>query len=585
MKQCYQCGAVLEAGQNICPACGAVQSRAGNAHSGSHTPPADEPARRTGEPGRRGNDAGRRAQTEDHRTALHAAADKTAHTGRADSAAAQSAEADEDYFRGIPQSNSTQARAARAFAAVQNATRAGVPDALPEKHAAPETQPSREEDYLLDAEPPAAVRHRKKKDHTVLVLGILALLLALLLAAASIATTVLYRKYNAENFYDSLDKALLSADTAALSQLVVGDGVEVTNENLAALCSAFSVQENVDSLMAQLRAQAAGTAGDDVQFSSLTLTREKVFLGYANYRLAARPVSLQVPMTAQNPLLTVNGASRTGQSTADGILYTGFFPGQYTCVLTGQTALGVTMTGPSTNVMLFDSTKPVPFDGNLPIADITVSGSPSDAAVIAVDGTTVAQRSVNGVVTLPQVGVGSTISLTYTTEYGATTTASVQFTDKTATSLAFANFVTQGGVPAESDMTALLGAFYASYLDVLNNQDASKLTRATDLMLNTVKSSMGSDDNKDSVYMFMKAVPKMDSVAQGEYASGDTKLPSITLNASFQYTLTNRTNKKDSTKTDLVTCELVYQNGGWKVNRMVGCSQSDFDANKLTAFA
>ena len=139
------------------------------------------------------------------------------------------------------------------------------------------------------------------------------------------------------------------------------------------------------------------------------MEKESVFFGYSRYSLTVHSVRLLLSSPVQNLRLSLDGVPRTGEQTADGILYQNLFPGLYTCTVTGTTDARQAVEGDATGLALLSSVEPTVCSGALLIADITVSGCVNDGAVITVDGAAVEQKPVNGVVTLPQVAVGSTI--------------------------------------------------------------------------------------------------------------------------------------------------------------------------------
>ncbi|MEG1274151.1 MAG: hypothetical protein RSD27_00535 [Ruthenibacterium sp.] len=434
--------------------------------------------------------------------------------------------------------------------------------------------------------PHSAGRERKKKvQRTLRILCIALAALFLLLVIGAGVTYFLYERFNPDRAYSTLSTALLSGDTEALHTLVEGDGVAVSDAGLSALCRAFSTQESVDALLAQLRAQATGAPGD-VWYPALSPTSDTVFLGYKQYKILAKPVSLRIAHVADNILLTVDGIARTGDADGDGTLYLNFFPGVYSCVVSGQTALGESVTGESTELALFNAEAPFVFDGALPIADLTIGGCISDDAIISVNGTAATQKPIGHTVTLPQVTVGSTITMSYTTAYGAVTTASVQFTDRTVTALSFAGHVTTGGVPAQADLESIAGAFYASYLDALNNKDAARITTCTEPLREKLKGDVGKKENDALTFLFGKAHADAAHVEQGYI---DETTPTLRLNVHFTYTVNKHKEKekekeKEKSETDSsvsYTMELVYADGGWKVNRLAENTKENFDAGTL----
>ncbi len=416
-----------------------------------------------------------------------------------------------------------------------------------------------------------AVRH-KKADRLIPALATVATVLAVMLCALCIAATFLYNKYSPENTYRTLGEALLAGDTATLHSMIVYDGT-ATDADLQALCLEFSTQEKVDALVTQLTAQATETA-TDIRYAALSATSEKAILGYAAYKMKAVPVSVLVPSPVNQPLLTVDGVAMTGEAREEGTFYTGIFPGIHTLVMSAQSGTGERILGAETPISLF-AIDPASFNGALNLADITVSGCVSDAAIIYIDNVEIPQRPVNQVVTLPQVLLGSTVSMKYTADYGAVTTASVAFSDMAQTALSFNNHVTEGGIPTEEQMNSLLGSYYASFLDCVNSQDISKLLSSTQLNRDRLAQALSTEDNKANLFVFGSAACRYDSIVQGTFEGK----PSITCNATFKYTFNNRKTNKEGERESRQTCELIFADGAWQINRAATVNEADFNGN------
>ena len=425
--------------------------------------------------------------------------------------------------------------------------------------------------------PPRRGKARRAR-RRLTALAVAAVVLFVLLAASATATTFLYNRYNPDDALDALGGALLAQDIDTLRGLVQGGGV--TDDGLRALCRAFATQESVDALKADLLARLDGEDVEaDSAYSALTLTETPVFLGYSSYHVTAQSVSLLLTGSYDSPTLTVDGAARSGTAVEGGVRYDGFFPGVYTVTASAKSITGQTLTGAATDVTLLDADAPVAFSGGVPVATVTVSGCTDDSAAIFVDGTPVAQRASGGVVTIPGVAVGSTISMEYTAPHGAKTTASVQFTDLAAAQLAFANHVTEGGVPAEADLNALLGAYYASYLDCINNQDMAKLVSSTELNRARLSELYNNEDNLASAFTFESAAVNYASAVAGTYE----ELPSVVCDVVFRYKTTGRADGAEASHESYQTCELVYQDGAWLVNRAVSCTKAQYDAAERAA--
>lgn len=424
------------------------------------------------------------------------------------------------------------------------------------------------------ATPPPRVQRAQNK--ALRVLGVIALVLVLLLAAAGFATNVLYQKYNAPAAFTALGDALLTQDIPKLKTLMTGDGIAVTSEGLAALCKLFTTQESADALVGQLTALSAGETPASLPYPTVRPASKKVFLGYARHTVLIGPAALRVPAAAAAPgfALQLDGKGIIGEKTDDGILYAGLFPGVYEATVTAQTLLGDTIAGPAATVTLTDTAVPALLESPLPMATVTVENCLSDTAAITVNDKAVEQKPVNGVLTLPNLGVGSTITMTLTTEYGAKTTATVVFADKAAAALKFENHATEGGIPTEEALNTLLAGWFASYLDACNNADPTRMQSCTELVRGLMTAEITGEEMKKSSFSAKTTQVAIASVQQASYET----LPALLMNVKFVYSATDRASAQDSEKTSLYTIELVWQEG-WKVNRAAPLTEEFFAAN------
>lgn len=425
----------------------------------------------------------------------------------------------------------------------------------------------------------AMARPRKKKRGPLAAMGAVAGALAVLLAVLCVASSALYSRYDPERFVADVLAALEGGDAAALAGHLVSDEVTVNEENAALLCAAFSGADAREALASQLRAQSADPAAAGA-YEALGVEKDPVFLGFCEYRIRVRGAQLMLRTNAQNVLLSLNGATRTGEEADGGILYKNLFPGRYSCTVTGATPLGEQLTGAETQLDLFSVSAPFEFDGALPIADVTVSGAVSDEAVIFINGTEVANRPSGGVVQLPQVAVGSTISFQYTEAHGAVTTGSVVFSDRSATQLAFGDIQTTGDTPDEAAINTLLSAYYASFVNAVNNKDASLVTGASAAQSAALPGLLEAEAFKDKVLQFTSAVVKADSVAACEVNGA----PAFRCNAAMAYH--TRSSTGDGAEADAMlyeNVEFVFENGAWAVNRTVTIDEAKYTANDLSA--
>ena len=424
-------------------------------------------------------------------------------------------------------------------------------------------------------------RKKKRGSRRLVVLGLISLVLTVLLIAGAAATAFLYNRYNPDDTLERFGDALLTKDFATLRSLIRSDGVSVSDDGLNALCRAFSTQEQVDALMQSLRGgreTPSAPAGEqaDGTYSALELNGTPVFLGYSSYTVLVRPVSLLLTGDLNTPALTVDGAARSGSAAEGGILYAGFFPGMYTVTASDITITGQTLSGTAADLVLTDAETPVSFSGNLPIRTVTVENCIDDTAVISVDGTVVSQTPSGGTVTLPHVAVGSTISMEYTAPHGAKTTASVTFADASVTALRFENHATEGGIPSEEELNNLLGTYYSSYLDCINSQDMTQLLASTDLNRDRLSELYNNESNLSYAFTFESAAVNYTSAVSSTYE----ELPSVVCSVLFHYRTTDRTSGEDASHDSFQTCELVYQEGAWLVNRAVTCTQDQYNASE-----
>ena len=415
---------------------------------------------------------------------------------------------------------------------------------------------------------------------TIRRMSIVAACLAVVLVILMTLSVVLSKKYDSSLFTSQLAEALADGNTSALTGMVTGQDIAVSEENLAALCRTFADASNREALVQQLEGQLIdpNLAGD--AYPALSVERDPVFLGYSRYKLAVHSVQLMLTTSAANPLLTMNDIAHTGEVVSSGVLYKDVFPGRYTCLVTAVSSVGETVTGTATELDLFQTDEPTVFDGALPLSDITVAGCSSDEATVLVNGQAIAVKPVGGTVTIPQVSVGSTIEFTYTAPHGAVTTGSVQFTDQSVTALTFGNVTTTGGVPDKAGVDALLRTYYSAYLDAVNLQDASKFqTLVSETLFSEQSAGLSAADKTANVYQFTDAVCEEASVST--LLIGEA--PGFRCNATFSYQYTGKESHETQTAADKISCEFIFLDGQWKLNRLVACTEENYAANSTAA--
>ena len=419
----------------------------------------------------------------------------------------------------------------------------------------------------------------QKKKNPLVALGIAVGVLAVLFVGLSVLSVVMYQKYSPERFISQVMTAVEQQDSKALAALLVSDTLTVNEENAALLCQAFSTENAQKALSEQLNEQVLDPTLPGA-YEALQVQKDPVFFGFSEYHLKALGVSLLLRTDAQNVLMSLNGTTRTGELTENGVLYNNLFPGRYTCSVTGSSALGQALEGESTVLDLFIVSKPLTFDGALPIYDITVSGIPDDSSNIFVNGTKVEQKPSGGTVSLPQVTVGSTITMEYTAPHGAVTSSSVIFQDPSVTELTFTDFQTQGGTPDEAGINLLLNTYYSSLLNAANQKDASQIGGVNETMRAAAAQQITTEPFTGKTLQFTNAAVNFGSVQITEVNG----LPGFvcTTAVAYSYTL-----PEDSTSSITAimyeACEFVFENNTWVLNRTAVIDEPRFTAGDVSA--
>ncbi len=421
----------------------------------------------------------------------------------------------------------------------------------------------------------ASHTRRVRMNRTTRSMLVIVCVLSVILAALCITATVLYNRYNPEKFLAAFDTALAENDAGALKPMLTGANLSVSDEGAAALCRAFADETSRNKLCAQLEAQIIDEtyAGD---FPALAVKKDPVFFGYCRYAVAVHSVSLMLNAPAQNLVLSINGIPQNGTHTETGILYENLFPGSYTVSVTGTTAAGQNVAGSEVTLALFDSDEPALFAGALPIGAVTVSGCPSDDAVITLDGTELADKPSDGVVTLPQIALGSKIGMSYTSPWGSVTTASVEFTDIEKTELTFEDFATEGGTPAADTLNSLLTAHLATYLDALTHQDTALISGCTADYKNHLAEGLSSEEHKEHIYNMKSAECKPDAIKLTEADGG----AHISCYAHVEYSTLNRESNKESDHSEYRVIVLTWEDG-WKVSGSAESTEEAFNSGAM----
>ncbi len=297
-----------------------------------------------------------------------------------------------------------------------------------------------------------------------------------------------------------------------------------------------------------------------------------MFFGYSRYSLTVHSVRLLLSSPVQNLRLSLDGVPRTGEQTADGILYQNLFPGLYTCTVTGTTAAGQAVEGDATDLALLSSVEPTVFSGALPIADITVSGCVNDGAVITVDGAAVEQKACERRCHAAAGGCGQ--------HHRYAVYGSVGRCDDSLRAVrrqnghrtgAFENPVTEGGVPAAGELNTLLTAHYAAYLDALNNQDTALISGCTEEYKAALAQGVVSDTHKANLYV-MGTAECNPSAIKSTAADGTAR---VSCYVKLTYTYSDRESHEETPATAYRVYTFTWADG-WKVSASADSTEEAF---------
>ena len=418
---------------------------------------------------------------------------------------------------------------------------------------------------------------RRRVNRTTRGMLITVCVLAAVFLGLCTAATVLYEAHRPDAFLSALDTALAAGDVRTVKGMLAGDDLAVSDEGAAALCRAFADEARRAALYDQLAAQVIDPAASG-GFPALRLVKTPVFFGYGDYTVSVRSVQLLLHSPARNLLLSLDGIPRPGEQIAEGILYRNLFPGLYTCTVTGVTAAGQSVSSGEVELALFSDAAPSLFDGALPIAAVTVSGCVNDEAVITVDGFAVAEKAVNGTVSLPEIAIGSTIGMQYTAPWGAVTTATAHFADAANPALAFSDFVTPGGVPSAEELNSLLSVCYATRFDALNQRDAALLGGCTDAYREALTPDITSDAHEGTLYLMGTAECNPAAIKSTTVDGA----PYISCYVKCAYEQVDRETNEQTEHVSYAVCRFTWADG-WKLNDLADSSEEAFNAASADA--
>ena len=119
---------------------------------------------------------------------------------------------------------------------------------------------------------------RRRMNRTTRKMLIAVCVLAVVFTGLCVTATVMYDKYNPDEFIASVDAALEAGDARALKNLLKGEDLTVSDEGAAALCRAFTDAAQREALRGQLEDQVVD-GGAQGAFPALGVEKESVFFG------------------------------------------------------------------------------------------------------------------------------------------------------------------------------------------------------------------------------------------------------------------------------------------------------------------
>lgn len=481
------------------------------------------------------------------------------------------------------------------FAAAQQPQEPQPQYAPPAYQEEPPVRQKRERRQQEDDLEPAPRKERRERGGAGRIAVRVLLFLVIVVVGASAATLGwLYFSNRPAGAIDSFAEALQQKDYEKLQELSTVAGTNPTEESWAALCLAFEQPGAVDALKQQLTDQANYVAGAATPYPALRLESRPFLLFINKYEVSISGVSLLLPGEGEQTTVQLGLMPLTGYLTADGMLYSGIFPGRYSVQVARTQADGSVVADAPVTTDLFVVATPNLL-GAAPSAEastVTIENCLSDNATLYVNNSPVAEKPVNGIVTIPNVAVGSEIRIVLEQD-GKMVQSTVVFADISQPALRFESYVDAAEAPAasssdaaalqptEAEANIVLIEFYSSYLQCINNQNMDSIRRSTDRNNGDLAQRIARPANAENIFTFVGASMDPESLVTGE----DGGRPSVTFNAFFEYTYVPREGEGEAQSgSNYQTVQLVYENGQWMVNRMIMIQKDDFDSHKLATW-
>lgn len=427
---------------------------------------------------------------------------------------------------------------------------------------------------------------------------ILGFFIAFLVVLAAVTLGMLMFLNRSSKTVGDFTTAVQAGDIEALEQMVADNklvvhGIRPDEAQWTAFCRAFSDKAAADALRSQLQQLADGAELDPAQmaYGAVGVGSQPLFLFINHYYITISPVELLVPAAGTDTVLWLDDASYYPIPDAQGALYTGLMPGRYSGRFESTAAGGLNTA--AEDIELFRADEPNRYEPAQIGYTLTISGCPSDNAVLYVNGQQVEAVPVGGVVTIPNVLPGALIEIVAQVD-GIAMGSAVTFNDPSVTTLAFpeaAPVTSEPEPPPESSSSseappatptaptaaetdALLATFYASYLECINQQSMAAIQGTTAAYNTELQARITSENNKPYNFQYVGAVSDPESV--GSFDDGTR----IRFNAAFTYNYRARDTEDEWVQfTNHQTVELVWQNGQWLVNGMSFVNENDFNSH------
>ncbi len=425
------------------------------------------------------------------------------------------------------------------------------------------------------------------------------ILVALLVVVAICATTLimLYMANRPGKAINDFTAALQAGNVEKLASTVRTVDVlpAADTEDWMALCAGFEDDTAVAQLQNELQQQVSDPDATGLQYGAVRLKSEPLFFFIDRYYIELEGVQVLAPDAVDGTVLRLGTTEyANGEMTPSGMLYSHIMPGKYNGALlpageyqASSVFVIEAFAYPEYNQIGAGGT------GTGQSATITVGNCTSDDAVIYVGGVPVAQTPVNGVVTIPNVPLGSVIKITLAQD-GQQMEASVVFSDLAMTNLMFGEYTAVGQVSGGTTSTAesapsmdateiedMMWIFYTSYLDCINAQSMDPLRLSTEANTERLEQRVVSDANKKNLFQYISVDCDEESIVTGQV---DGK-PTIEFNMTFTYQYWPRDGSGQVEEAfNHQSVQLVYEDGEWLVNYMVFVDDDDFADHKLADF-